>query len=92
MKPEKIYHVTTKKKAKRYKASGRIIRPVRGFDSLLAAMAWAIKTGRGVIYEIDCSGLQEVLHKLPDHHNRFGTAWWIDQDVSLERLKKVKLS
>jgi len=63
-----LYHATTPKKVQHYHASGRIIAPVRGFTTLQAAMAWACKTGRSVV--------------LPDHHNAFGEAWWIDHDVS----------
>jgi hypothetical protein len=73
-----IYHATTPKKVQRYHASGMIIAPVRGFTTLQAALAWACKTGRSVVLEVqgqDC-------HKLPDHHNAFGDAWWIDHDVS----------
>lgn len=72
-----LYHATTPKKVQRYHASGRIIAPVRGFTTLPAALAWACKTGRTVVLEVqgyDC-------HKLPDHHNAFGEAWWIDHDV-----------
>lgn len=45
-----LYHVTTNKKAKKYRESGCIHKPVRGFTTIVAAMAWAIKTGRKVIY------------------------------------------
>lgn len=72
-----LYHATTWKKAKRYRETGHICAPVRGFTSLQAALAWACKVGRTVVYEVtgnDC-------HKLPDHHNSFGEAWWIDHDV-----------
>jgi len=41
-------------------------------------MAWAIKVGRKVIYQIECPNA----YKLPDHHNRFGQAWWNDGDVT----------
>ena len=75
----KLYHVTTAKKARAYRASGFIRRPVRGFTTLRAAMAWAIKSGRKVIYEVTAP--DHVCHKLPDHHNRWGEAWWIDGDV-----------
>ena len=44
----------------------------------LAAMAWACKTGRCVVLAVQ----GEDCHKLPDHHNAFGEAWWIDHDVS----------
>jgi hypothetical protein len=40
-------------------------------------MAWAMKVGRTVIYEVEGEA-----HKLPDHHNKFGEAWWIDANVS----------
>ena len=72
-----LYHATTPKKARRYREHGAIKSPVRGFTTLEAAMAWAMKTGRSVILEIECS----QPHKLPDHHNRFGEAWWNDGDV-----------
>lgn len=72
-----LYHITTQKKAKAYRESGCIHAPVRGFDTLLAALAWAVKTGRRVVLEIDAPNA----HKLPDHHNEFGTAWWNDGDV-----------
>ena len=75
----KLYHVTTSKKAKKYAETGFIVGPVRGFTTLMAAMAWAIKVGRKVIYEID--GNPAKMHKLPDHHNEFGEAWWCDFDV-----------
>jgi len=76
--PEKLYHATTPKKAERYRQSGRIIAPVRGFTTLQAAMAWSMKVGRTVIYEIPTEDGRT--YKLPDHHNEFGDAWWIDAD------------
>jgi hypothetical protein len=72
-----LFHVTTEKKAKRYQESGFIKSPVRGFNSLQAAMAWAMKVGRKVIYEVEANNP----HKLPDHHNIFGDAWWNDGDI-----------
>jgi len=72
-----LYHCTTAKKAKVYRATGYIKRPVRGFTTLMAAMAWCIKVGRKVIYEVE----GQAVYKLPDHHNEFGEAWWIDEDV-----------
>ncbi len=73
-----LYHVTTEKKARQYRETGRILAPVRGFDSLQAAMAWAIKVGRKVILKIDAP----KPHKLPDHGNEWGYAWWNDGDVT----------
>ncbi len=72
-----LFHATTIKKAKLYQNNGYIQKPVRGFTTLTAAMAWCIKTNRKVIYQI--SGVPA--YKLPDHHNKFGEAWWIDNDV-----------
>jgi hypothetical protein len=72
-----LYHATTPKKAKMYRQTGHICKPVRGFTTLQAAMAWAMKVGRTVIYAVEGT----AAHKLPDHHNRFGEAWWLDEDV-----------
>ncbi len=80
-----LYHATTPKKAKKYRETGCIYKPVRGFTTMQGAMAWAMKVGRTVIYEVQ--GRQA--YKLPDHHNRFGDAWWIDEDVPLDNIKCV---
>lgn len=81
----KLYHATTEKKAKNYRTTGYIKKPVRGFTTLQAAMAWAMKVGRTVIYEIN----ETPAYKLPDHHNIFGEAWWIDKDVPVDNIKCV---
>ncbi|WP_281513141.1 hypothetical protein [Bacteroides acidifaciens] len=81
----KLYHVTTPKKAKRYRQTGAICCPVRGFTNIMAALAWAVKTGRTVVYEIE----GYPAYKLPDHHNIFGEAWWIDRDIPIETAKCV---
>lgn len=83
--PRALYHVTTGKKAKSYRQSGRIKGPVRGFDTLQGAMAWAIKVGRKVIFRVDCVTNPQML---PDHHNEWGNAWWTG-DVPVDRLKCV---
>lgn len=75
----KLYHVTTEKKAKLYRQSGSIHSPVRGFDTLIGAMAWAMRSGRKVIYEFET----DKPYKLPDHHNEFDNAWWNDGDVTM---------
>lgn len=80
-----LYHATTPKKAKLYNQTGHIIKPVRGFTTLQAAMAWAIKVNRTVIYEI--SG--DNFYKLPDHHNKFGEAWWIDENIPYQNIKCI---
>lgn len=72
-----LYHSTTERKAKKYRETGYIKSPVRGFTTIQAAMAWSMKVNKTVIYEIECSSP----YKLPDHHNQFGEAWWNDGDV-----------
>jgi hypothetical protein len=81
--PSKLFHVTTGRKAKQYRQTGQIIGSVRGFDTITGAMAWAMKTGRKVVLEIDPV---TPPHKLPDHHNAFGDAWWTDS-VPMERVR-----
>lgn len=81
-----LYHCTTPKKAKKYHETGAILKPVRGFTTLQAAMAWCIHTGRTVIYEVKGG----PAYKLPDHHNKFGEAWWIDENIPIDRIKAVR--
>jgi len=89
----KLYHATTPKKAKLYGESGCIKLPVRGFTTLQAAMMWSlsIEGSRTVFMEVNSSGKigDESIHKLPDHHNQFGEAWWIDKDVTSDNYKCV---
>ena len=73
----KLWHATTQKKSALYRKTGRICSPVRGFTTEKAAMAWAMKVGRDVIIEFEAN----APHKLPDHHNMFGEAWWNDGDI-----------
>lgn len=79
-----LYHATTPRKAKSYHDSGCIHGPVRGFDTFIGALAWACKVGRTVIYEFDAA----EAHKLPDHHNQWGEAYWCDT-VPISSLKCV---
>ena len=76
MTPTEMFHVTTSRKAKLYRQSGFILGPVRGFDTLQAAMLWAMRVGRKGIYRVECSPTRPSPQMLPDHHNQFGTAWW----------------
>lgn len=78
-----LFHVTTGRKAKLYRKTGKINSPVRGFDSLLGAMAWAMKTGRKVILKIEPISPPQML---PDHHNEYGRAWWTES-VPMSRVK-----
>jgi hypothetical protein len=54
-----LYHCTTNKKIERYTASGRIMAPVRGFNTLKAANEWCRHTGRNVIlwFEINADSI-----------------------------------
>ena len=80
-KPSQLYHATTPNKVQKYHISGAIHAPVRGFTTLLAASAWAMKTQRSVVLEL--TGLDTTkIHKLPDHHNQFGSAYWHDGNIS----------
>ena len=81
--PCSLFHVTTGRKAKLYRQTGRINAPVRGFDTLMAAMAWAMKTGRKVIMRVEPVTTPQLL---PDHHNEYGRAWWTDS-VPIDRVK-----
>lgn len=89
----KLYHATTQRKAKKYKETGAIKKPVRGFTTLQAAMLWSlsIEGKRTVFLEINCNDeiTDDKIHKLPDHHNQFGEAWWIDEDVKCGNYKCV---
>lgn len=81
----KLYHSTTPKKARKYIQTGFIKSPVRGFNTLQAAMFWSMKVGRQIIYEFEA----DRPHKLPDHHNQFGEAWWNDGDIPADKIKCV---
>lgn len=89
----KLYHATSKKKAKIYRETGHIVKPVRGFTTLQAAMMWSlsIEGDRPVFLEINCNETipESKIHKLPDHHNEFGEAWWIDENVECSNYKCV---
>jgi hypothetical protein len=72
-----MYHVTTDKKVRKYHQTGHIKKPVRGFLTLGAAISWAFKSNRNTILKIDANDA----HKLPDHHQKEGEAWWNDGDI-----------
>jgi hypothetical protein len=78
-----LFHVTTGRKVKLYRQTGHIKGPVRGFDTLMAAMAWAMKTGRKVIMRVEPVTRPQML---PDHHNAYGRAWWTES-VPMSRVK-----
>lgn len=84
MAPRYLYHATSCKKARYYQISNCIHGPVRGFDSLISAMLWSMKSKRTVIFKIEVSGLE--LHLLPDHHNCYGKAWFVNSNVMRDRF------
>ena len=71
--PRTLYHATTSRKLARCVATGAILPPVRGFDTLAGAQEWArLTNGRSVILRIEVEHPQA----LSDHHNAHGLAWW----------------
>ena len=71
--PTVLYHATTPRKLARYVATGAILPPVRGFDTLEGVQEWArLTNGRTVILKFEVQHTQA----LPDHHNVYGLAWW----------------
>ena len=68
------FHCTTPAKVARYKASGRIIAPVRFWPNLETAKRWAKRTGRSVILRVR---LEDISYPLPDHK----PAFWCPADV-----------
>jgi hypothetical protein len=77
----KLYHATKESSMQRYHAHTypQILPPVRGFTSIAGAVYWGTKHGRPIVLEIEAP--REVCHKLPDHHNTFGEAWWVDDTI-----------
>lgn len=71
-----LYHVTTGSKLSVYRQTGMIKKPVRGYSTLIAAMAWAMSVGRQIIVRVEGTA-----KKMPDHGNKWGDAFWIDRDV-----------
>lgn len=72
-----LYHVTSGSKLNAYRQAGMIRKPVRGYSTLLAAMAWAMSVERQIIIKVEGSA-----KKMPDHGNKWGDAFWIGSDVT----------
>lgn len=72
----KGWHVTTPKKLARYRATGGILPPVCFWAFEASAQAWARKTGRTVILQIEV----QIAYPLPDHRPR-GHAFWSPEMV-----------
>ena len=70
------YHVTTPAKLARYQATGCILAPVRFWLYRASAEAWAEKTQRSVVLQIEPT----EAYPLPDHQPR-GHAWWTPWNV-----------
>lgn len=83
-----LYHCTTQKKINRYIASGRILNPVRGFNTIEAAIEWNKHTGRNIILSFMTDN--KHTYPLPDHKQNSGRAYWTDKDILLDSCIKEK--
>lgn len=78
--PAVLFHATTPRKLARYVATGAILPPVRGFDTIEACRAWAREHGpRTIILRLQVAW---PVHALPYHHRPEGAAWWTPADVT----------
>jgi hypothetical protein len=59
-----VYHVCTLKKLKRYETTGRIIAPVRAWETIEQAQRMSLSTGRRVILRLR---FPDDAPKLPGH-------------------------
>lgn len=66
-----LFHCTTPHKIERYKSTGFIVSPVRGWKYINSAKEWGKKTGRSVIVEFEC----EIAYPLPDHKPLYHSYW-----------------
>lgn len=78
----KIYHCTTSKKLKRYKETGCILNPVRGWKYLKSAENWCKKTGRTIILEFEA----EEVYPLSDHKPLFHSYWTPENIFKYNRI------
>ena len=78
-----IFHCTTPKRLKRYKDTGCILSPVRGWKYLKSAENWCKKTGRTIIIKFDA----EKYYPLPDH-KPLGHAFWCDEYIRNYKIIK----
>ena len=62
-----VYHVCSAKKFDRYRASGRIIAPVRAWENIQQAERMSISTGRRVILRLR---FPDNAEKLEGHFNQ----------------------
>lgn len=52
---------------------------MRGFTTRAAAELWGNDKGRDIVLELEVD--DDRTHLLPDHHNRFGRAFWSECTV-----------
>lgn len=71
--PTVLYHATTPRKLARYRATGTILPPVRGFDTVEACQRFMRRTGRTLMLRVTPT---MGPWPLPDHHHASGLAWW----------------
>jgi hypothetical protein len=70
-----VYHVCTLKKLKKYEKAGRIIAPVRAWETIEEAQRMSISTGRKIILRLR---FPKNAKKLPGH---FGKARLLNSDL-----------
>lgn len=70
-----VYHVTSAKKLKKYIASGRIIAPVRAWESVAEAERFSLSTGRRIILRL------RFPKNSPRLEGHFGKAFVLCQDL-----------
>ncbi|RTL23904.1 MAG: hypothetical protein EKK55_12470 [Rhodocyclaceae bacterium] len=64
--PTVLYHATTPRKLARYRATGTILPPVRGFDTVEACQRFMRRTGRTLMLRVTPT---VGPWPLPDHHH-----------------------
>lgn len=76
------YHVTTRRKLDRCRATGSILPPVRFWPNEMTARAWMQRTGRDVLVIFE---RPEPSYPLPDHR----PAMWTPVTVRIENVEIV---
>lgn len=75
-----VYHVTSLKKLKKYEKTGRIIAPVRAWETIAQAERMSLSTGRRIILRLR---FPDNAPKLDGH---FGEARVLNTDLHFNNL------
>ena len=78
-----LYHCTTTRKIDKYKKTGYIMSPVRGWNNIESAQKWCIKTGRDKILKLECN----TAYPLPDHRPLYHSYWTPENINTWEEVK-----